>query len=407
MTDGHEDAGETAPPVTPYPAASDETPSVPMGPLAASADAAPMYAAPASVAPTYAASAFAAPPPSVRSMPLVPTSRLLATSFDLLARSGPEMRRASFYIGAITLGTVGPLVLASWAVSARVLDSTSFLVDETGNELTGLLYFALTVVAMLGLVAATVESRTLAVTVLGGTMAGRPISTRQALARSRRSFWRAVAASIIVAIPLTVANALVTAVLEPIGGVGVEVSVITSTLVTAGVGAPFAYILAGVVLGDVDPLEALKRSFKVYGARRVAAVIVVVFETVAALLILLGISAGLDVVLRVFDALGLGLEDGALGTLGLALATAGIVAVVFAFGTLLFTVMAITVAPQVVMFLGLTHATFGLDRVVHGGPDDPDVPHREHGPFRWFTRPMLLGFIVGGLALAGVVSSLG
>ena len=39
----------------------------------------------------------------------------------------------------------------------------------------------------------------------------------------------------------------------------------------------------------------------------------------------------------------------------------------FAFGTLIFTVTAITVAPQVVMFLGLTHATSGsiaCDRAV-------------------------------------------
>lgn len=182
-----------------------------------------------------------------------------------------------------------------------------------------------------------------------------------------------------------------------------EASVVTSTAVTALVGAPFAYTLAGVVLGDVDPFEALKRSFRVYGARKGAAMIVVVFETVAALLILFGISAGLDVVLRIFETLGLGPDT---GPLALAVTTAGIVSIVFAFGTLLFTVMALTVAPQVVMFVGLTHATFGLDRVRPGGPDDPDRPRQPGtGGFRWFPRPMLIGFLVGALGLAGLVSA--
>ena len=353
----------------------------------------PATPAPASPAP-------ASPAPAIA---LVSTRRLLAESFDLLSRSGRDLRRASFYIGAITLGTVGPLALGSWAI-------TLFSVERSTTEMEsvvqgpGALSFAIMVaVATIGLVVAAVESRTLAVTVLAGAMVERPISTRRALARSRRSFWRAVAASIIVAIPLSLAEAVVTAILGPVLGVAVEASVVTSTAVTALVGAPFAYTLAGVVLGDVDPFEALKRSFRVYGARKRAAMVVVVFETVAALLILFGISAGLDVALRIFESLGLGPDA---GPVALAVTTAGIVSIVFAFGTLLFTVMALTVAPQVVMFVGLTHATFGLDRVRPGGPDDPVRPRQPGtGGFRWFPRPMLVGFLIGALGLAGLVSA--
>jgi len=47
------------------------------------------------------------PAPAVQS-----TRRLLGASFDLLSRSTADMRRASFYIGAIVLGTVGPFALA-------------------------------------------------------------------------------------------------------------------------------------------------------------------------------------------------------------------------------------------------------------------------------------------------------
>ena len=44
---------------------------------------------------------------------------------------------------------------------------------------------------------------------------------------------------------------------------------------------------------------------------------------------------------------------------------------VFAAGTLVFTVTALSIAPQVVMFVALTHATFGLDHVRPGGDRDP------------------------------------
>ena len=136
------------------------------------------------------------------------------------------------------------------------------------------------------------------------------------------------------------------------------------------VGAPLAYLLTGIVLGDVDPFEATRRSFRVFRARKLAAALVAVFETVAVLLVVLGLGAGLDIALRVFDALGLGL--------GLRAGRARphhdrrrrrrLRA-----RTLIYTAFAISVAPQVVMFVGLTRATFGLDHVRPGGDRDPSL----------------------------------
>ena len=339
-------------------------------------------------------------PPDI---PLVPTARLLSASFDLLGRSGTDMRRASFYAGLIVLGTVGPLALASWALLVIETERgfTDFEVGIGANAEAG--FAGLGLVAFAGLVVAWVESRSLAMTVLGGRMVERPVSTRRALARSRRMFWSAILASVMAAIPVLFVQGLVSEFFAPTFGQAVEASVITSTLVTALIGGPFAYVLAGVVLGDVNPFEALRRSFRVFRARKMAAAIVVVFETVTALLVLFGISAGLDLVVRLFQGLGVGPEA---GSVGLAVTTIGVVAVTFAFGTLIFTVNAITVAPQVVMFLGLTHATFGLDRVRQGGPDDPDVRRPGRARFRWLTRSMLLGFMLGALGLALTVSAI-
>ena len=63
--------------------------------------------------------------------------------------------------------------------------------------------------------------------------------------------------------------------------------------------------------------------------------------------------------------------------------------------------MAISIAPQVVMFVGLTRATFGLDHVRPGGDRDPDLARPGVRRFRWLTRSLVLGFGAGLVGLAG------
>ena len=344
----------------------------------------------------------ASPTVSTLAIPPVSSTRaLLGASFDLLGRSSEEMRRASFYVGAIVLGTAGPFALASWALEVIGLNRTNEQMTRALDDGGGGMLAVLALIAAMGLTVAIVESRSMAMAVLGGRMAGRPVTPRQALARSRSTFWRAIVAAIIVAIPIGIVQSAAEAVFMSIVGRPVDISIVIATLATAIVGAPLAYVLAGVVLGDVEPFEALRRSVRVFRARKMAAAIVAAFETTAVLLILAGLSAGLDIALRVFSALGLGPDA---GPVGLALTTVGIIATIFAAGTLLFTVYAITVAPQVVMFVGLTHATIGLDRVRPGGSHDPAARRPGTRRFRRLTRSMLLGFGLGILGLVGVVN---
>jgi hypothetical protein len=335
--------------------------------------------------------------PGAMPIALATTRQLLGVAFDLLGRSSADMRRASFYIGSIVLGTVGPFVLATWAVGIASLELTF---DEMERRYAGGGEAWLSIVgliALAGLVVATVESRNMAAAMLGSRMAGRPVTPREALGRSRMVFWRTVVAALIVGIPLLIAQRIAGVVVAAVVGGAEDLSVVTTTLVTATIGAPFAYVLCGVVLGDVDPLESVRRSFRVFRARKLAAAIVVTFETIAVLLIVLGLEVGLDLALRVMDTVGLGIDS---GPAGLALITAGLVAAVFAFGTLVFTVLALTIAPQVVMFVGLTHATIGLDPVRPGGAQDPDaVPPAGHRPLRTWTRPMLAGFAIGAVTM--------
>ena len=342
-------------------------------------------------------------PPATAVDPAPPTRRLIGASFDLLSRSSEEMRRASFYIGAITLGTAGGYALAFWALEIVSVHTTIAEVDAAMTGALGGWMALLILVAALGVIVASVESRAMAVAILGARAAGRPIGVREALARSRATFWRVIVASIIVAIPLGLAQGAVTLLMLAILPTATGLSAAVTVIVAALVGAPFAYLLTGVVLGDVDPFEATRRSFRVFRARRSAAVLVAMFESIAQLLILLGVSAGLDIALRVFSTLGLGVDSGAAG---IVLTTLMIVAGVFALGTLLFTVTAISIAPQVVMFVGLTHATMGVDRVRPGGDRDPDHPLPGQRRFRRFTRPMLAGFVFAIGGLLGALSAL-
>ncbi len=338
----------------------------------------------------------AAPPSTVPAVES--TRRLLGASFDLLSRTTDETRRASFYVGLITVATIGPFALAAWATEVIAIHRTvremqAILVGPAGGW-----YGLLVLIAGLGLVVVAVESRAMAAAILGGQYAGRPIGVRSALARSRTVFWRVVAVSVIVGIPVLITQQVIGLALEKALGRETDVSIVASTLAAALVGAPLAYLLTGVVLGDVAPIEATRRSFRVFRARKLAATLVAIFETVAVLLISFGLGAGLDVALRVFGALGLGPES---GPAGLALVTIGVVVGVFAAGTLIYTALAISIAPQVVMFVGLTHATFGLDHVRPGGDRDPTVPRPGTRRFRWLTIPVLAGLTLAVVGLAG------
>jgi hypothetical protein len=336
--------------------------------------------------------------PSVES-----TRRLLGASFDLLTRTPDDMRRASFYIGVIVLGTVGPFALASWGIEVLAFRETDREFREMLRSPGFAWYAALGWLAGSGIVVAAVESRTMAVAVLGGGFARRPVTVREALARSRTVFWRAVLASVIVGVPLFVGGAILSAIFESLVGPEVDMSIVSSALGAIVIGAPFAYLLTGIVLGDVEPFEAARRSFRVFRARKVAAALVALFETIAVLLVLFGVSAGLDIAQRIFHALGLGAGS---GPAGLAVVTVGVIVGVFALGTLVYTALAISVAPQVVMFVGLTHATIGLDHVRPGGDRDPATRVPGRARFRWLTRPMLLGFAFGAIGLAAALALL-
>jgi hypothetical protein len=327
--------------------------------------------------------------------PVVSARQLIASSFELLLGQSGPLRGASFYIGLIVLGLIGPFVLATWGllVANPALDVFNPVGDPAAPAAAGWMLVLLSLLVAGSLIGG-IESTGVAIALLGGAQAGHPIGIRAAVQRTRMCFWPLVVASICVSIPVAIVQSII--------GQSTELGFISGLVVGTLIQAPFVYAQAGIVLGGVGPIEALKRSIRIVRVRKVAALILAILPSVYGLLVLLGLGAGIDVAVRALEALGLGADS---GPAGIALVTVLIVMIVFAIGTLLFTVNAIVYAPQVVMFVGLTRATIGLDRVRPGGDHDPDHHGPERARFRWLTRPMLLGFALGGLALAGFLST--
>ena len=320
--------------------------------------------------------------------PVLGARQVVGASLDLILRSGDAMRQASFYIGAIALALIGPLALAVWGLV--VVDPGTTLDPVSATALEGW-FNLLLVMALGGLLVAIVEAQGVAIAVLGGAYAGRPLDVREAVQRSRMVFWSLVIALVIVSLPAALVRLAI--------GEATERQVVLGLLAGIAVQYPFVYAPAGIVLGGAGALEALRRSVRIVGARKVAALVVAVLPAAFGLLIGLGISAGIDLVIRAVDAVGLSRDSGSAGQ---AILTALILVLVFALGTLILTASAIISAPQVVMFIGLTRAAAGLDAVRHGGSHALATPGRRR--FRWLPLPMRLATGIGVIGVAALLS---
>jgi hypothetical protein len=375
----------------------------------------------------------APPPPEPSPIDVLPqtASRILTASFDLLVLCRTELRQGSLYLGLIVLLTVGPLVLLIWGIVVSGEDlASSFEDPESLSEAMATrlsrvagAFLATGFIATAGLVVAAVEGQAVAIALLASRAAGRPLSLRAAVMRSRAVFWRLVRGGLLVGIPLGVVELAVELMLG-VEGPGAQGAALIATAVRTLAGVPFAYLATGIVIGDVGAAEAVRRSMRLASARWRIALMVAVFAALAQYLVLFGLGAGGDIVARVAEPLGLDPQGGPIVIAVALLASVFLLAL----GTLQFTVVAIATAPQVVAFLSLTRYTGGLDQAqlaetaVAPPPAGPALgpPFGAAGrasywgvapipaPFRWLTRPLLIGVALALLAMvAGIAQASG
>jgi hypothetical protein len=247
--------------------------------------------------------------------------------------------------------------------------------------------------AILGYIAVGTEARSMATAVIGGRVEGRPLRLRESISIARRRFWDVLGAQVLIGIVSSIVSFAVQGVLLVALANGGELTFGISLVASVIIGAPFVYVPAGIVLGEVDIIEAIRRSFRLVRLRKRLAVVVTLFGVLSQFIVLFGLSQGIDIVARLL--IGAGLVETFPRPLVVPIATA----LVFALGTLTFLVEAIAAAPAVHAFEALTHYTHGLEI----GRAEP-VPGRSlWSP--WVTPGLAIATITGLLALAGALAS--
>jgi hypothetical protein len=336
------------------------------------------------------------PPPTAATLaiPLGPR-RLVGTALDLLTRPDAGLRGASFYIGLLMLLTVAPaaalLGLAIATGAADALDSTRSADPAAAAWIPWLVLAA--VPAGLGFIAASVEARALATAVIGGRAEGRPLRLRESIAVARARFWPVLGAQLLVGILTGGVEILLAVVLALLIGRADAFSYGISVVVGLVVGTPFIYAPAGIVLGEADMAEALRRSVRLARTRKQLAVVVTLFSVLAGLVVQFGLGIAVDTLARVLGGTGL------VGAFPPALVVLLVAALVFAYGTLVLLVEAIAAAPAVHAFVALTHYTGGLEL----GRRAPLPIRRPWDP--WFTPGLAAAAAVAlGALLGGVLS---
>jgi hypothetical protein len=342
-----------------------------------------------------------AEPIVVRPYDLPGPRKVVISGLQLAAAGSGELRRASLYIGLLTLAILGPVLVDGLAVFShfKLGEIGAFglfdLLRHDASAVPALLGLELLVfVGVFSWLAVTIDAQLIAVSLLAARASERAFTLREATIRARQVFWRFVGGGVLVGL----ATAVLTTILRWALGDPLAHNQGTTFLVAAiGVllASPFGYLGTGIVLGDVGPVEALKRSVRLARTKPSIAIVVALFTLVTAAIQTFALSAGLDVLIRAGEFLHL--EVGGSG-LAFAVIVLGLLAFLVAVGSLTFTVSAIVLAPQVAAFLGLTFYSGGLDRVRTA----PGARSR----FLWITWPMLAVVVLLVVVAAAGVSSL-
>jgi hypothetical protein len=321
------------------------------------------------------------------------TRELVRQSLDLLTRRDTGLRGASFYIGFMVLVTLAPVLVLVGLGLAGETPLVDAFADPSGSSMTPeaatwvFWAFLAGIPGFLGYLAAGVDARSMATAVIGGRVEARPLRLAESIGIARARFWRMLGAQFLVGILAGLASAVVqgvaTAIVGPVEPVLFAVSLLTSVLVSA----PFVYVAAGIVLGEVGAVDAIGRSVKLVVLRKRLAVVVTLFSVFGQFVVLFGLSIGLDTIGRILIGTGL-LED-----FPRVLVVPLVAALVFAIGTLTFLVEAIAAAPAVHAFAALTHYTHGLEL----GRAHPAPSRNAFQP--WFSKGLAAGAVLALVAL--------
>jgi hypothetical protein len=290
----------------------------------------------------------------------------LGGALDLAVKASRQIRSTSIYCGLLVLALLGPplvLLLAiirdngTAAAALGLIDPSQFAFDEPENGAATMLRLSLFGAAA-GTFAVIIDGQILVTAMLGAVAAGRRLRLTDALRISRRAFWPVVAAAIVVGLLGRASDIAIELVARARTVSAAQAVLIAQIIAKPIVIAPFAYWMSGIVIGRVGPIETLRRSVRIAATRWRLAILIGTAATILSIIQVFALGAGLDLVARASDFLGLDISGTPIqAVLSGAVALSGVVAI----SSLVVTVAALVAAPQVFVFIRMTGATAGLD----------------------------------------------
>jgi hypothetical protein len=338
-----------------------------------------------------------APPPEPPSQAAMPgpmpgTLAIVGRGLDLNVAASARIRRTSVYIGLSWLLAAGPVAAVVLAYSGRqggfewlrTLASGDAQVVPVGPYFAAL--FLVVVIIGLGcLLALSIDGQLVATILIGAEATGRPFDLRHALALARARFWRFVRASILVGVILAVPRFAINQLVFNDGPLGSDTQALLRTAIDVVLSTPFVYLAAAIVLGGVGARESVRRSWGLARARWRLAFLIGIVNTAVGYLAGFALGAGADILVRLGELFGLGTT---VGPLQIAVLAAIVALAIVSIGSLVMTIAALTVAPQVVAFLGLTGYSAGLD----AGPSSAGPGERRAQAL--ISRPMAIALAI-------------
>jgi hypothetical protein len=345
------------------------------------------------------------PLPSTPTMPS--TLAIVSRGLDLNVAASAEIRRASLYVGLLWLLSAGPIAAVVWAFSAHQGGFDWLRTLATGQELLlipvgsafGWLSFVVVIVGFACLVSISLDAQLVATILIGAKATGRRIDLRVALALARLRYWRLVRATILVFAILLVPRFVINRVVMNGQPVGTDAQDLVVTAINILLSVPFAYVAAGIVLGAVGAWEAVRRSWRLARARLRLAFLIAIVNTAVTYIAGFALGAGADILGRLGTAFGIGLTMGPIQVVVLA---AIVAFAIVSIGSLVMTVDALTVGPQIVAFLGMTGYANGLDAT-----KDLHTPLATPRVEPLISRPMKIALVVSAAAAVLAVLNLG
>ena len=339
--------------------------------------------------PAFAEPLLAPAPPAPAPAPVAAmpgTLTIVSRGLDLNVAASGEIRRASVYIGLLTILSLGPIAAVLWAFSARQggLEWLQRLASGLAPRFVplgpgfGELFFVILMIGFSCLVAVAIDAQLLATSVIGARATGRRFHLGGALALVRLRDWRYVRASALLGLILLIPRFLVNQVVMNGRPVGTEAQALFVSALDILVSTPFAYVAAGIILGGVGARESIRRSWRLAQARWRLALLIGIVNTAVTYLAGFAIGAGGDILIRLGTALGVGAT---MGPVQVAFLAVTVLIAIVSIGSLMMTIGALTAAPQIVAFLGLTGYSKGLDALQD--PNDPEAAPREAPLISW------------------------